>query len=247
MAWRLNSSKGVKHTKFLSYLGILVVYFMVSWQPSFGVPGSLCAADLANEGRPRAQYMYASWSFKGRSLPPDRLVSMETWRQWGAEDYLKYDGRLLGFEVPGVKSIGEWLVVEVLGFRHLSASERGAVISIYSELARRPVETEIGVLVINKKHGDPEVHIIESHSRAHIDGKKAIIPVSRANPEGGDIVSVQFFHNHPSRGPLSKGDIEVADSWSKFFAFDNPHRFPIHMYSIANFGGEMVLFHYGAR
>lgn len=237
----------MKRVKFLSYLGLLVVYVVVSWQPAFGVPGSLCAADLANEGRPRAQYMYASWSFKGRSLPPDRLVSFETWREWGAEDYLKFEGRLLAFEVPGAKAIGDWPIVEVLGFHRLSATERGAVISIYSELARRPIETEIGVLVINKKSGEPEVHIVENHSRNHIDGIKAIAPVSRANPESGDIVSVQFFHNHPSRGPLSKGDIEVADGWSKFFAFDNPNRFPIHMYSIANFKGEMVLFHYGAR
>ncbi len=172
---------------------------------------------------------------------------MAIWRHWEANDYLAYEGELLAFETPDSESPRDWPVVEVLSPKRLSLDENMAVSLIFDELSKRSREVELGVLLINRSDGKTEIHFINNERRDAIDGNAAISPLSRTAISADRIASVQFFHNHPSRGPLSRADIEIVKRWSKFFGLDNTYRFPFHMYSVSNFDGKLVVFHYGSR
>ena len=225
-------------------LAILFTVLFTLYSPS-AMARYTCAQVF--EKAPVSQQIFANWRNLEDSLPPERMVSQNLWSQWGARDYLQFAGKLVGFETPASRNLKDWIVNQVLSFENLQKSERSAVMRIFSELNRREKEVELGVLIINKKEGAPEIHFIENNSKQSIPGKEAIRPLLRSGLKESEIESVQFFHNHPSRGPLSRADIEQVRGWWQLFAIDSPVKIPFHIYAVANFSGDLVIFHYGRR
>lgn len=224
---------------------------------------SICSTFYSRAGTPSRQ-IYPIWLNPSKSLPPNRMVSFNIWRTWGANDYLRFDQQLLAFEPPRIDIIKStskvlsrvekyevWPVVEILSFQKLDSHEQKAVQRIASEVHYRQQVLELGMVLLRTKKGLVLSRFIENNEAVNVSSDKVQAAISNMINQhqlsSQDIKEIQFFHNHPLRGPLSQSDINAGRGLKYYLQQNLNIDVAIQIYSFADFDGSIIINHWALK